>query len=179
MAAPEDTAETKQDRDDGVQLRIDRLYRSQAPKLRRSLRARLGSTEEARDLVQDAFARLLGARSLQVVREPEAFLGRIVRNLVIDRGRRRSTRPTHVPLEDGDRSVPAEQEDDLEVEQLRLRYQAAVAALPQRTREVFLLHRVDDLAYHEIASKLGISRRTAEWHVAEAVLRIGRELDRE
>jgi len=48
--------------------------------------------------------------------------------------------------------------------------------LPRRTREVFLLHRLEGLAYKEIAAQLGISIRTVEWHVAEAILRIGRDL---
>jgi RNA polymerase sigma-70 factor (ECF subfamily) len=45
-------------------------------------------------------------------------------------------------------------------------------------REVFLLHRIHGLGYKEIAGVLGISVRTAEWHVAEALVRIGRGLDR-
>ena len=46
-------------------------------------------------------------------------------------------------------------------------------------REVFLLHRVDGLSYKDIALQLGISVRTVEWHIAEAIVRIGRGLDRE
>jgi len=159
--------------------RVGLLYREHGPRLRRSIRGRIGSAEDARDLVQDAFARLLGAGPLGRLREPEAFLSRIVRNLLIDRARRQAVRPGHVRAEDEPLAVPADQDNALQAEQLRIRYEAIVAALPPRTRQVFLLHRVDELGYREIAERLGISRRTAEWHVAEAVLRIGRELDRE
>ena len=158
--------------------RIERLYRSEAPRLARRLRTRLSSAEEARDIVHDAFARLLGSRCAGSLREPEAFLNRVLRNLLIDRGRRRATRPVQVELNPECLRIRAEQEDAIEAEQLQERYRALVAALPARTREVFVLHRVDELGYKEIATRLGISVRTVEWHVAEAILRIGKGLDR-
>lgn len=160
--------------------RVATLYREQSPGLRRRLRARLRSGEEASDLLHEAFARLLGAQSLGPLRQPEAFLNRIVRNLLIDRARRLATRAPHVPI-DGERDLAtrAEQSDAIEAEQMRQRYRQAVAALPDRMRQVFLLHRVDQLSYKEIAARLGISVRTVEWHIAEAIVRIGKGLDAE
>jgi RNA polymerase sigma factor (sigma-70 family) len=157
---------------------LDMLYRDHAPTLRRRLRARVGSGEDARDLVQEAFARLLGAGSFDRLRQPEAFLNRIVRNLLIDRSRRAAARGDHVPI-DGDvgLAVPPPQADAIEVEQMRDRYRELVASLPDRMREVFLLHRVEELSYKEIAAQLGISVRTVEWHVAEAILRLSKGLD--
>jgi len=158
--------------------RVGLLYREHAAALRRRVRARVGSGEEASDLVHEAFARLLVATGLQRLREPEAFLSRIVRNLLIDRARRLSSRGAHVPIELApEQSVRADQADAIEVEQMRDRYREAVASLPERTREVFLLHRVDELSYKDIAARLEISVRTVEWHIAEAIVRIGRGLD--
>jgi len=158
-----------------AEARFERLYREEVPRLQRRLRARLRSAEDARDVVQDAFARLLGARTLP--REPAAFLNRIVRNLVIDRARRMAARGPEVPLDQKDQPrVEPTQSDAIELEQTRALYRASVDALPRRTREVFLLHRLEGLAYKEIATRLGISIRTVEWHVAEAIVRIGRDL---
>ena len=163
-----------------AQQRLDILYRDHAPKLRRRIRLRLGSLEEASDIVHDAFARLLGAASLDHLREPEAFLNRIVRNLLIDRSRRVATRTEHVPLDgETETGVRPEQADALEVEQMRDRYRELVGLLPDRMRQVFLLHRVDELSYKEIAAQLGISVRTVEWHIAEAIVRISKGLDGE
>jgi len=159
--------------------RFDLLYREQAPRLRRWLDARLRSSEEANDLVQDAFARLLGSSAQDGLRQPEAFLNRIVRNLLIDRSRRVANRTPHVPIDESNELAErATQEDGIELVQMRERYRLAVDALPPRTREVFLLHRVDGLGYKEIATQLGISIRTVEWHVGEALVRIGKELGR-
>jgi RNA polymerase sigma-70 factor (ECF subfamily) len=160
--------------------RLDVLYRDHAPKLRRRLRMRVGSMDEANDLVHDAFARLLGARALDELHEPAAFLNRIVRNLLIDRSRRQSARPPHVPLGSGvEIPVAPEQGADIAVDQMRRRYREIVDSLPPRMREVFVLHRVDGLSYKEIAARLDISVRTVEWHIAEAIVRIGRGLDSE
>lgn len=162
----------------GGQVRFDALYREQAPRLRRWVDARLRSADEANDLVQDAFARLLGSDARHGLRQPEAFLNRIVRNLLIDRSRRLSGRAQHVPVDETNAPVErATQADDMELEQMRERYRAAVGALPPRTREVFLLHRVEGVGYKEIATQLGISIRTVEWHVGEALLSIGRDLE--
>jgi RNA polymerase sigma-70 factor (ECF subfamily) len=159
---------------------LDLLYRDEAPKLRRRLRTRLGSSEEVNDLVHDAFARLMGAEAAERLREPGAFLNRIVRNLLIDRSRRSSTRPLHVPLdEEALPAVQPAQADGIELEQMRSRYRDIVASLPPRTREVFVLHRIEEQSYREIAEHLDISVRTVEWHIAEAIVRIGRGLDDE
>ena len=162
------------------QQRLELLYRDHAPTLRRRLRSRVGSSDEANDLVHEAFTRLLGARTAGGLRNPGAFLNRIVRNLLIDRSRRLSARPAHVALGvDVDIPFPPDQGEAIEVEQMRERYRDVVASLPQRTREVFVLHRIDGLSYREIAVRLDISVRTVEWHIAEAIVRIRRGLDAE
>jgi RNA polymerase sigma factor (sigma-70 family) len=175
---PDDDAGAIPGGSDGGPLRVDALYREQAPRRRRWLDARLRSSDDAGDMVQDAFARLLGSDAREGIRQPEAFLNRIVRNLLIDRSRRLSARASHVPIdEDTAPPVRATQADRLELEQMRQRYSAAVEALPPRMREVFVLHRVEGLGYNAIATRLGISIRTVEWHVGEALLRIGRDLE--
>ncbi len=167
-------------RPDGAQQRVALLYRDHAAKLRRRLRAQVGSGEEASDLVQDAFARLLGAASLERLREPEAFLNRIVRNLLIDRSRRLATRAAHVPIDDSaEAAVAPRQAEMIELEQMRARYRELVASLPARMREVFILHRIEELSYKEIAARFNISVRTVEWHIAEAIVRISKGLDDE
>ncbi|MDQ8757410.1 sigma-70 family RNA polymerase sigma factor [Sphingosinicella sp. LHD-64] len=178
MDAPDDAGGGAAPGPEDARQRLDLLYRDQAPQLRRRLVARLRSTEEASDLVQEAFARLLGARALGTLRAPEAFLNRIVRNLLIDRARQRGRSAPHLPIDvEAEIAVRPTQADGIELDQMRTRYRAAVAALPPRTREVFTLHRVEELSYKAIAQRLGISVRTVEWHVAEAIVRIGKGLD--
>jgi RNA polymerase sigma-70 factor (ECF subfamily) len=177
MRRPEQDPGAAPHGDGHAEVRIDALYREQAPRLRRWLDARLRSSEDAHDVVQDAFARLLGSGAREGLRQPEAFLNRIVRNLLIDRSRRIANRVAHVPIDAANEpETRATQEDAIQLDQMRIRYRAAVDALPPRTREVFLLHRMEGLGYKDIATQLGISIRTVEWHVGEALVRIGKEL---
>jgi RNA polymerase sigma-70 factor (ECF subfamily) len=174
--ADDELTEAGYERDE--RRRFELLYRTQASALRRRIGARLRSDEDASDVVQDAFVRLLGAKPEEPLREPGAFLNRILRNLLIDRSRRLINRAVHVPPEGDDEPATAPtQVEGLELADMRARYRAAVAALPSRMREVFVLHRVKELSYGDIARELDISIRTVEWHMAQAILRLGKELD--
>lgn len=165
---------------DSAREQVAHLYRERARGLRRRLRARLGSDEDASELLNEAFTRLLGARQCGHLRNPGAFLNRILHNLLIDRSRRRSSRPAHVRIDDeAELAVAPEQSYAIELEQVHRRYKEILESLPPRTREVFLLHRVDGLGYKQIAERLDISSRTVEWHVAQAIARIAQGLERE
>lgn len=158
----------------------DALYRREATRLARFFRRRR-IAEEPQDLVHDAFVRLLTAATVRPGPErPAAYLQRIARNLLVDCARRAAARGETVPLQPDSAALAyaPEQTHGIEVEDVRRQYLAAVDALPRRTREVFLLHRVEELTYRQIAERLGIGIRTVEWHIAEALVRIGETLDR-
>lgn len=52
----------------------------------------------------------------------------------------------------------------------------AIARLPDLTREVFLLHRFDDLQYDQIAQRLDIDVKEVEAHVAATLIALRRAL---
>ncbi len=56
------------------------------------------------------------------------------------------------------------------------RVEAAILSLPPITREVFILHRFDDLGYERIARRLGISVEEVTSHMADAILHLHLEL---
>jgi RNA polymerase sigma-70 factor (ECF subfamily) len=62
----------------------------------------------------------------------------------------------------------------MEEEELRSQIDAAIEALPEKTREVFILSRFEDLKYKEIAERLDISVKTVENQMGRA-LRMLRE----
>lgn len=158
---------------------LEDVYRAEAPRLARFLRRRLSGVDDPLDFVQEAFLRLVGSSPDAPLRNPEAYLQRIVRNLLIDRSRLRTNKLPHLPIEDCDIPIPAAQSYAIEASDMRRQYRSAVDALPPRTREVFLLSRVEEVGYTEIAERLGISIRTVEWHVAQAIIRIDNALERE
>ncbi len=156
---------------------LDALYRAEAPGLRRRLYQRLRSSDEASDVVQEAFARLAGSASLNQLREPRAFLNRIVRNLLINRAALLANRAVHTALPDDLEAGPqSDPSYDLEVKQVAERYRQIVASLPPRMQEVFILNRIKDQDYEAISEQLGITVRTVRWHLTEAIIRIDQAL---
>ncbi|AMK23235.1 hypothetical protein GG804_02060 [Sphingomonas histidinilytica] len=61
--------------------------------------------------------------------------------------------------------------------ELRARYEAAVAALPDITRQAFIAHRVEGLEYGPIAERLGISAIDVQVRIAEALIAIAKAVE--
>jgi RNA polymerase sigma factor (sigma-70 family) len=156
---------------------LDAIYRIEAPRLLRVLKRRIWAEDERCDLVQEAFARLAGSKSDAARRNPGAYLHGIVRHLMADRVRKWARSATLTPHDLPTGNEPVAPDKALEIEELRALYRAAVHALPPRTREVYLLHRSEELSYIMIAERCGISVRTVEWHIAEAIVRISKSMN--
>ena len=54
------------------------------------------------------------------------------------------------------------------------RMEAALENMPNLTREVFMMHRFDDLPYRRIAVRVGIGVDEVEAHMVRALILLGR-----
>lgn len=153
-------------------------FREEHDRLLRYMGRRAGY-DAAPDLVQEVFARAVGSYQSIRLGNPAAFLTRIARNLLIDRSRRQKRDNVLLfPLEEGrDRPVPPSQSWNIEASDLLRVYEQAVDALPDKTRRVFLMHRVDELSYRQIHQALGISIATVEYHMIKALAQIARRVE--
>ncbi|MFY9348908.1 MAG: sigma-70 family RNA polymerase sigma factor [Sphingobium sp.] len=156
--------------------RLEAVYRQEAPKLLSFLKRRIWPEDDRHDLVQEAFTRLVAARSAAVSSNPGAYLHGIVRHLLADRVRAWAKAQSFDPVVYSAGNDIATPDVAAEINDMRERYRRAVESLPPRTKEVYLLHRADELGYRQIAEQLDISIRTVEWHVAEAIVRIGKSI---
>lgn len=155
---------------------FEAVYRQEAPKLLSFLRRRIWLEDDRDDMVQEAFTRLAASRSVNAWSNPGAYLHGIVRHLLADRVRAwTKTRSFDPVLYESEQEV-AGPDAALELHEMREHYRLAVDSLPPRTKEVYLLHRADELGYRQIAERLDISIRTVEWHVAEAIVLIGKRI---
>ena len=59
--------------------------------------------------------------------------------------------------------------DYYQIEELAKRIEDAVAALPESYREAFVMHRFRDMSYKEIAETLGVSPKTIDYRVQQAL----------
>jgi len=136
------------------------------------LRALGRSREDAEDLIQEAFLRLHIYCQTHEVREQEAFLVRTVQNLSVD-SHRRAHRDLYIdePVETLSLvDVRLAPDEDAALQQRLDKVRAVLDALKPRTREVFLMHRVEGYSSAQIADRFGISVSAVEKHIARAVL---------
>jgi RNA polymerase sigma-70 factor (ECF subfamily) len=122
------------------------------PKLIRIAYRMLGSVADAEDVVQEAFLRWLAA-DRDAVREPEAFLRRVVTRLCLDQLKSaRRQRETYVgPWLPEPVVEPAEEEAD----DITLPLMMALERLSPLERASFLLHDVFGVSFDEIAETIG------------------------
>jgi RNA polymerase sigma-70 factor, ECF subfamily len=119
------------------------------PKLMRVAYRMLGSVSDAEDIVQETFIRWMKADRSDV-REPEAFLRRMVTRLCLDQLKSaRRTRETYIGpwLPD-----PVVEED--EVEDVTLPLMLVLERLSPLERAAFLLHDVFGLGFEEVAAAI-------------------------
>lgn len=151
-------------------------------KLRRYVRARMGSRDDAEDVIQEAYLRVLRYSVDHGVEDMERLLFSAAKNLAIDSIRRRRARDrtatSYAALEADTQTWPA-LDEQVYVQQRLSSIETAVALLPERCREVFLLHRVESLSYSQVAARLGISVSAVEKNIARACLLLGTVLARE
>jgi len=148
------------------------LLKSRFRDLNRLLRRGGATQEDAEDLVQEAILRLhIYTRTGAEVRNPEAFVTRTAFNLAVDAYRRaRGDRYESNPIEELDLIDPGPTPDEVfAAEQRLLKMKEALDRVSSRTREIFLMHRLQGFSHMEIARKLGISQSAVEKHVASAV----------
>jgi RNA polymerase sigma-70 factor (ECF subfamily) len=143
---------------------IDRLYRAAW--------ALCGSREDAEDLVQETYARVL-ARPRLVRREDDlAYLVRALRNTFLAGRRGKKARTTHVPIdEELDRSPAARPLEPDELAEQRRVY-GAIAALPEQFRDALVAIDVVGLSYREAARALRVPEGTVTsrlWRAREQV----------
>jgi len=135
-------------------------------------RRRLGDTSEAEDLVQESFMRITLRGDQASLAHFEAYLYRTARSVLSDRLRRRTVRQAeaHVPLEPERDETPGSDALAALLARERLgRVSARLEALPERTRAIFILCRLDGLRYAEIATRFDISVSAVQKHMLRAI----------
>jgi RNA polymerase sigma factor (sigma-70 family) len=168
------------ERDFELRAALDARFR--APLMAYFLR-RVGNRAEAEDLTQEVFVRLIGAGAAAEIDHAEAFVFRIASNLLRDRSRkaRRWRWQAKSPL-DGEtvRELAKEFVEDRGPERVLVGRETlaevllALDELGERTRDIFLLFRLEGMKQQDIAALHGISASTVEKHVMKAVHHLAR-----
>jgi RNA polymerase sigma-70 factor (ECF subfamily) len=131
-----------------------------------------GSAPEAEDLAQDVLERALSKARWETAEQAIGYIFRIAVNRWHDRNRRSLTHGVVVEWDDAASFAQAEESSPERVlgsEQELHAVVEALASLSERTRDVFLLFRLEQMKHGQIAEMFGISVSAVEKHVSKAV----------
>lgn len=145
-----------------------------------------GDRSVAEDLLQEVFVRALQAKDrFQARGRLSGWLFTIARRLALDYMEKKSRRKTEAletaeempgrPREFAESSPGPEAVFEGEVS--RIRIEAAIAALPEQQREVFLMREYGGLSFSQIASAVGCPLGTALARMRYALLKLRKSLE--
>ena len=161
---------------------IKRLFLAHRRELQAYLTRLLRSPDRAADLTQETFLRFAeysGANPSAVITHERSYLYRTAHNLAVDHIRRESRERTDAVPDDElvevvDETPSPERavggRSDLEL------VRSAVQELPERTRRIFVLARIEGLTYHDVAERLRISESSVQKHLAKATKHVMQRL---
>ena len=159
---------------------VERLFREHNESLLRFLASRLPSRQDAREIAQEAYVRVLSLDKPGAVSYLRAFLFKTAANLAVDRQRRSDVRQRAAdePLfhEFADSCTP---ERELVGKQAMERLARLVTAMPASCRRAFVLNRVHGMDFPAIAREMNVSERSARAYVVRALLYCRAGLDEE
>jgi RNA polymerase sigma-70 factor (ECF subfamily) len=150
--------------------RIEQLFQEHNRSLVRFLASRLHSQEEAREIAQEAYVRLLRLDEPDTIGYLRSYLFRIAANLAIDRLKQRERRGQlrNLVFFDTDASSPPPEKGLDAVEELAV-IRLAIEELPPNCRAAFLMHKVHELSIDETAERMQLSIRMVRLYVARAL----------
>ncbi len=153
-------------------LSVQNTIRRYHDSLIQFLRQRLRVPEDALDVAQETYIRMMQYQDSRQIRSPSSMLFRIAINVANDLGRAERARGVrnqcNVDELDIASDEPSVERQLTSREDLELLYRT-IEELPPKCRQVFLLSRVRRMTYGEIAQHCGISRKMVEKHVSHAL----------
>jgi RNA polymerase sigma factor (sigma-70 family) len=155
---------------------VSQLFREHNRLLVRYLTIRLQSVQEAKEVAQETYARLLQLQQPGAPNLLRAYLFKTATNLAIDRLRHRKIQRrteeqpallSEFSTTPGDLGDPAEQFLAREQAEQLLHY---LQELPPKCQRVFDLHRLEGVPQHAVAARLGFSERMVRRYVTYAMV---------
>jgi RNA polymerase sigma-70 factor (ECF subfamily) len=149
---------------------------------------RIKNRAEAEDLTQEVFVRLLSTSEPNRIKHADAFVFQVAANLLIDRSRFQARRaPTSSDQTKNGRAdeLTSDLVEDRDPQRVLLSRETLVEALRmldalgERTRDIFILFRLENMKQRDIAAIYGIAQSTVEKHVMKAALHLASRYGRE
>jgi RNA polymerase sigma factor (sigma-70 family) len=157
---------------------VERIFREHNESLIRFLQTRLPSVQDAREVAQEAYVRLLQLDQPQAIGFLRAYLFKTAAHIATDRLRHSQIVRQNQAGGSFDTFYAASPMEKIAAQEDLDIVNVALDELPPRCREVFLLRRLGSLQTEEVARRAGISGRMVRLYVAQALVHCHRSLRR-
>lgn len=135
-----------------------------------------GNTDLSNDIVQEAFIKIWKNCAKVIPNKAKSFLFTIATNLFLNEYAKSTViiNYKNTPKKDYTNESP---EFLLEEKEFEAKLQKAISNLSEPQRIAFLMNRIDGKKYREIAELLGISIKTVEKRIHNALVNLRKEID--
>ncbi len=132
--------------------------------------------QDVDDFAQETFLKGFAAELKSDIKEPKAYLFRIAKNVALADLRTKKRKPTDMLEDSGGADIIIDEGQAAADEWIDGRdklalFAKAVAHLPPQCRKAFLMRRIEELEYKQIANRMSISVSAVEKHVLTGLLK--------
>lgn len=152
----------------GNELAFTTLFKRHWQALYRSIQAFISDSRAAEDIVQDIFSTIWSRREEIQTDDIVAYLFKAAKFQSFKYIR--DKKPTQSLVEKTSNLAFAfDTEDKINFSQVKEQYESCLKTMPDKSKVVFELSRIENLSNHEISEKLQITIKTVEYHMRNAL----------
>ena len=159
---------------------IAKIFREHNEALVRFLYVKLRSVQEAKEVAQEAYVRMLKLDEPGAISHLQAYLFKVASNIAVDRLRREKRSPEvhgidvhEMQVSSGEPGVDATLESRQKLDIVR----NSIAELPPKCRKAFLFYKIEERSYQEIAKIMSLSESMIRKYVLRALAHCQRRID--
>ncbi|WP_421802324.1 RNA polymerase sigma factor [Flagellimonas sp.] len=160
------------------QKTYNQIFRDHYEVVTRFIYYKCGDLQQAEDIVQDVFVKLWKLCSTVSFYKVKAYLYRAANNSFLNEKAHEKIVLKHLQ-----RAAPSVDNENpeylMQMDEFHKKLKMAIASLPQKEREVYLLSRVEKKTYAEIAEILGLGVKAIERRMSKALLLLREVLGKE
>ncbi len=158
------------------QVEFDRMFIEWYNPLRNSMYYKTGDMQAAEDLVQDTFLKIWEKKETINPDTVKSLLYKIANNLFLNRIEHEKVSFRFV-IEYSGNDLSNAPDFELEMKDFDRKLQESLTELDEKSCSVFLMNRIDELTYVQIAENLGLSVKAVEKRMSKAIAFLKERLD--
>lgn len=158
------------------QAEFDQIFLEWYNPLRNSMYYKTGDVQAAEDLVQDTFLKIWEKKETIKPETVKSLMYKIANNLFLNKIEHEKVSFRFVTEYKGN-DLSNGPDFELEMKDFDRKLQDAMAELDEKSRSVFLMNRIDELTYAQIADNLGLSVKAVEKRMSKAIAFLKERLD--